>query len=247
MSPAPPALQVDSLPLSHWGGPYRRDRLLQLCFSLVNLSFITGRVSTSKPRSVEGKLSFFPTPVCRLQLQFILAREPGLSTSRRNRCREEAKGSGESWEVGKESKAGKEHTDPWKAQVLPLLPSRELSLQIRSHEAHWNCESPWNSKLTWDTRVFLACFSSGNFRKPLFPSLRGAPSPIPSCQDNSVFDVLQLVTLQTGSDTYIFLCFTWFDTYSRCPDGNCTFPGFVCVGVKKSSIYPSQSFGWSNT
>ena len=148
MSPAPPALQVDSLPLSHWGGPYRRDRLLQLCFSLVNLSFITGRVSTSKPRSVEGKLSFFPTPVCRLQLQFILAREPGLSTSRRNRCREEAKGSGKSWEVGKESKAGKEHTDPWKAQVLPLLPSRELSLQIQSHEAHWNCESPWNSKLT---------------------------------------------------------------------------------------------------
>ena len=30
-------------------------RLLQLCFSLVNLPFITGRVSTSKPRSVEGK------------------------------------------------------------------------------------------------------------------------------------------------------------------------------------------------
>ena len=95
-------------------------RVLQLCFSLVNLSFITGGISTSEPRSVEGKLFFFPTPVCRFQLEFILAREPGLSTFRRSRCREEAKGSGESWEAGKESKERKEHTDPWRATPSSL-------------------------------------------------------------------------------------------------------------------------------
>ena len=35
MSPAPPALQEDSLLLSHWGGPYRRDAGSYSCVFLL--------------------------------------------------------------------------------------------------------------------------------------------------------------------------------------------------------------------